>query len=386
MNPSDTRSPATAGTASAATPAAAQRPTILLHPSGNPTGKPATPYLLNCWYAAALSREIPAEGLFSRQLLDTRVLMYRLADGSPVALHDRCPHRFVPLSMGKRCGDEVRCAYHALQFNGQGQCTHNPHGNQHIPTAAKVRSFPLLERHGFVWIWMGDQPADPAKLPDHSALDEGPASAIAWTYMPMQANYELIIDNVMDLSHVDHVHGEIISTRGQLSPIIPPVSERDGAITVRWEWQQQPPMGIFAPFMAEPAAPARHFLNVTWHAPASIQLSVGANQDGGPMDLAHTTGQYDLHTCTPASEGQTHYFFVTRRNHVVDDEGFNAFKIKAMHDAFVNEDGPIIEAVHNEMGTTDFFALTPVLISSDAAPVRVRRRLAQMIAQEGRYK
>lgn len=359
---------------------------ILLHPSGSPVGKPDTPYLLNCWYAAALSREIPAEGLLSRQLLDTGVLLYRRADGTPVALHDRCPHRFVPLSMGRREGDEVVCRYHALRFDCSGACTHNPHGHGRIPAAARVRSFPLLERWGFVWIWMGDAPADPAKLPDFSPLDDGPASGIGHTSMSMKANYELIIDNVMDLSHVDHVHGEIISTRGQLTPQIPPVKEENGSVSVRWEWQQTPPILILANFLPEPAAAARHFVTVTWHAPATIQLSIGATQDAdAPLDLAHTQGQYDLHTCTPASATETHYFFATRRNHLVDDEAYNQMKIEAMHGAFVGEDGPIIEAAQREMNTRDFFALDPVLITSDVAPVRVRRLLARLIEQEGRH-
>jgi len=344
---------------STTTPAGNSRPTILLHPSGNPAGKPKTPYLLNCWYAAGLSTEIPSEGMLSRKLLDTSVLMYRTADGTPVALHDRCPHRFVPLSMGKRDGDDIVCKYHALRFDCTGTCTHSPHGNGTIPKAARVRQFSLLERHGFVWIWMGDEPADPAKLPDFGALDDGPATGLAHTYMPMKTHYELIIDNVMDLSHVDHVHGEIITTRGQLSPLIPPVKEVNNTVNVRWEWQQTPAMLILANFLPDPAAAARHFLDVTWFAPATIQLMVGAVQDStSPLDLAHTVG----------------------------DGEYNQMKIQAMHGAFVNEDGPIIEAVHREMGTSDFFSLNPVLISSDAAPVRVRRLLARLIDQEGRYK
>jgi phenylpropionate dioxygenase-like ring-hydroxylating dioxygenase large terminal subunit len=354
-----------------------------IHPAGNATGKPATPYLLNCWYVAALSREVEGEALFHRQLLDTSVLIYRKADGTAVALHDRCPHRFVPLHMGKRDGDDVVCAYHALRFDCTGQCNHNPHGKQVIPAAAKVRSFPLLERWGFIWIWMGNGPADPLKLPDFGALDDDPATGIGHTYMPMQANHELIIDNVMDLSHVDHVHGEIISTRGQLTPQIPQAKEVDNTVSVRWEWSQTPPIGILAPFLPDPAAAARHFATVTWHAPATIQLTIGATQGDGALTLEQTVGQYDLHTCTPASATETHYWFATRRNHIVDDAGYNQFKIDAMHNAFVTEDGPIIEAVQQEMNTSDFFALNPVLITSDAAPVRVRRLLRKLIQQEG---
>ena len=274
---------------------------IHTHPSGNPVGKPDTPYLLNCWYVAAMSRELGAEAMLTRQLLDTSVLMYRKADGTPVAMHDRCPHRFVPLSMGERHGDDVVCKYHALRFDCSGQCTHNPHGTGRIPAAAKVRTFPLLEKYGFVWIWMGDEPADMAKLPDFSALDNGPASGVAHTYMPMKAHYELIVDNVMDLSHIDHVHGEIITTRGQLSPLIPPVKEDNNTLNARWEWRQTPAMMIFANFLPDPKAEARGFFDITWSAPANIQLSVGAIQGEGALDLNDTVGQYDLHTCTPSS-------------------------------------------------------------------------------------
>ena len=164
-------------------------------------------FLTDCWYVAALSSEVPAEGMFHRRILDTSVLIYRKADGVPVALHDRCPHRFAPLHLGKRIGDDVVCAYHALRFDCSGACTHNPHGNGLIPKAAKVRSFPLLERYGFVWIWMGEAAlADPAKLPDFGPLDEGPSTALAHTYIRMDVNYELIIDNVMDPMHGVYLH------------------------------------------------------------------------------------------------------------------------------------------------------------------------------------
>jgi vanillate O-demethylase monooxygenase subunit len=343
----------------------------------------ASPYLLNAWYAAALASEVDGTQLFHRKLLDTSVLIYRTANGTAVAMQDRCPHRFVPLHLGERRGDDVVCKYHALRFDCSGRCTHNPHGNGLIPAAAQVRSFPLIERYGFLWIWMGDAPADPQRLPDFGPLDEGPATGVAHTYMPMKAHYELIIDNVMDLSHIDHVHGEIITTRGQLSPLIPPVKEENDTINARWEWKQTPAMMIFANFMPEPAAEARMFFDITWSAPANIQLSVGAVQDpNAPLDLAHTVGQYDLHTCTPASAGETHYFFATRRNHIVDDGEFNQMKIQAMHNAFVSEDGPIIEATQQEMGGAGFFSLQPVLMTNDVAPVRVRRLLQRLIERE----
>ena len=341
------------------------------------------PFLMNAWYAACLSSDIEDQAMFTRRLLDTPVLFYRTQDGEVAAIHDRCPHRFVPLSRGKREGDDVICPYHALRFDSAGQCKHNPHGNQHIPEAACVRTFATLEKYGFVWIWMGDQPADISQLPDWGELTNGHENSVAYTYMPMKAHYELIIDNVMDLSHIDHVHGEIITTRGKLSPMIPQIKEENNQINSRWEWEQTPAMLIFNQFLPDPDASARHFFDITWSAPGNIQLSVGCTQDPeGKLDLNDSVGQYDLHTTTPETEDSTHYFFATRRNHVEEDGEYNKMKIQAMHDAFVQEDGPIIEAVHEEMGTSDFFSLNPVLLSNDIGPVKVRRLLQALKDEE----
>lgn len=337
-------------------------------------------YLKRAWYVAALSREVDESQLFRRRILGTSVLIYRDAQGQPVALHDRCAHRFAPLSMGSRVGDEVACPYHGLRFDARGHCTHNPHGRQQLPKGQVVRSFSLIERHGFIWIWMAQEEADPALLPDFSPLDEGHANAIGHTYMCLPVDYRMILDNVMDLSHVDYVHGEIITTRGQLSPLIPKVEESEAAISASWDYSQTPPIMIFAPFLPRPEDSAQHFIRVTWSAPANIQLSIAAAQDD--TEFADGISQYDLHSCTPGDENETHYFFATRRNHAVEDGEYNQFKTAAMHAAFENEDGPIIAAAQREMEGEDFFDLKPMLLSNDLAPVKVRRKLQQMIEAE----
>lgn len=337
-------------------------------------------FLKNAWYIAALSTEVGAVELFRRKILNTSVLIYRKQDGQAVAMRDRCPHRFAPLSMGKRVGDEIVCHYHALRFDCEGKCTHNPHGNGHIPKAAQVRTYPLIERYGFLWIWMGDQPADESLLPDYAPLDDGPPSGIGHAYMHMPANYQLIIDNVMDLSHIDHVHGEAISTRGQLSPVVPDIQETERSVYARWEWKQTPPILVLSHFLPKPTEEARHFFTVNWMPPANIQLSVGGAQ--GDTSFEEGVGAYDLHMTTPETETSTHYFFATRRNHLVDDEDFNQMKLKAMKDAFELEDGPVIHGVEAEMGGEDFFDLNPVLMSNDVASVKVRRLLKKLIEGE----
>ncbi|NYT54096.1 aromatic ring-hydroxylating dioxygenase subunit alpha [Eoetvoesia caeni] len=340
----------------------------------------AMSYLKNAWYVAALSSEVNDADLFHRKIFNTSVLIYRKQNGEAVALRDRCPHRFAPLHLGKRDGDEVVCHYHALRFDCSGKCTHNPHGEGNIPKAAQVKSYPLLEKHGFLWIWMGEQAADPGLLPDYSPLDDGPPTGIGYAYMHMNANYQLIIDNVMDLSHIDHVHGEAITTRGQLSPIVPKIQETERSVFARWEWKQTPPILVLSGFLPKPTEEARHFFDVTWMPPANIQLSVGGAQGDTPFEQG--VGAYDLHLATPETDGSTHYFFATRRNHLVDDANFNDMKLNAMRDAFVNEDGPILLGVQEEMEDQDFFEMKPVLLSNDIASVKVRRLLQSLIAKE----
>lgn len=337
-------------------------------------------FLMQAWYVAATTQDVIGDATLARRILGISVVLYRDAEGRPVALHDQCPHRFAALSMGKRDGDQLVCPYHGLKFDAAGACTHNPHGKGVVSKALAVRSFPVVEKHGFIWIWMAQERPDYTLLPDYPPLDAGPATGIAHTYMKLPVNYRLILDNVMDLSHVDHVHGEIISTRGQLSPLFPQVKETGTSVSAAWEWKQTPPILILNPFLPRPDEEARHWIQVSWTAPGNIQLSLSCAQDDLPVQDG--PGQYDLHSVTPEDEFSTHYFFATRRNHVEEDAEYNAMKIAAMHDAFENEDGPILIACQRAMGDADFFAMNPVLMSNDLAAVKMRRVLQRLIDAE----
>ena len=123
------------------------------------------PFPLNAWYAAAYDVEVKA-ALLSRTLCNQKLVMFRKTDGQVAVLEDACWHRLLPLSLGRLEGDEVVCGYHGLVFNGDGRCTHMPSQETLNPSAC-VRSYPLIEKHRFVWVWPGDPAkADPALIPD----------------------------------------------------------------------------------------------------------------------------------------------------------------------------------------------------------------------------
>lgn len=338
-------------------------------------------FLKNCWYVAALSSEVPADGVFHRKLLGSSVILYRKADGAAVVMRNRCPHRFAPLDRGRRIGDDLVCGYHGLRFDSAGRCVGSPHGDGSLPKGAAVETYPVEERDGYLWIWLGDKSAaNPADIPDYSLISEGPANAVGYAYMHVPAHYEIVVDNILDLSHADFVHGPLLNTNGQLTRATPTVAAGKDSLTIRWEWRQSPAQGFFAQFLPEPDADAEQWVEVSWNPGASMYLHVGAVQ--GSLNYDEGLIFWANHIMTPETESTTHYFYGGRRNWLVDDADLNRALLAATVEAFRAEDTPIVAAIHQEMETSDLFALRPVILASDTAAVRVRRKLASMIRAE----
>lgn len=119
-------------------------------------------FVRNTWYCAAWSESI-GRGPIQRKFLGEAIVLYRSESGDPVALSNRCPHRFAPMHKGCLKGDAIECPQHGLRVEPSAACVYNPHGDGKIPRAAKLKPFPPHERDGIVWIWMGEtEKADPA--------------------------------------------------------------------------------------------------------------------------------------------------------------------------------------------------------------------------------
>lgn len=168
-------------------------------------------YLKNRWYVAAEAADV-GRSLLSRWICDEPLVIYRKNDGTPVILEDRCPHRKFALSKGELVGDEVQCGYHGMCFDGTGKCTAIP-GQKNIPPQLNVRSYPVEERYGWIWVWMGDPDSANAEIiPDYHRND-----ADGWApvngYMKFDAEYILLVDNLLDLTHETYVHQRTIGNQ-----------------------------------------------------------------------------------------------------------------------------------------------------------------------------
>ena len=334
-------------------------------------------FLKNAWYVAAWSAEIVQGALFSRTLLGEPVVFFRKPDGSVAAIGDRCPHRFAPLHRGLLDGGQVQCPYHGLRFDASGICVHNPHGNGAIPRTARVRAYPLAERDLIVWIWMGDATlADASLIPDYSFLPAARPNARNLGYLPTAANYLLLTDNIMDLSHVDFLHPTTLGG-GSLSCAKANVAEEGEAMRILWRVKNEVVPPAFARHMPDPEARADQWTEVVWRVPSLMKLSTSVEVPG-----QENLDTVNLHIMTPETETTTHYFYANTRNFLQDDADFNSMLDKFVAGIFGTEDKPMVEAQQRALGVNELIYLDPVMLPVDAGPIRVRRKLEALISRE----
>ncbi|WP_327751857.1 aromatic ring-hydroxylating dioxygenase subunit alpha [Sphingobium sp. SJ10-10] len=335
--------------------------------------------LKNIWYMAAWSTEVEPGKLFHRTLLEKPVLFFRDEEGAVQATDDRCPHRFAPLHMGELVDGSVQCKYHGLRFGGDGQCVVNPHGP--IPKAAKVHSYPTMERYGAVWFWPGDPAlADPAKLPYFEILDPE-LYAVGEGYLKPHANYELESDNIMDLSHIEFLH-PMFATEAVRRGKIETVLEGDAVWSKRYISDDRLPPYLAEQFGFDSDTAIDRWLDCRWQAPALIELYGGVVKMGQPRDEARVLPS--IHFFTPETATSTHYFYAMC---FAWADSPQAQEIATQHTddlriPFQTEDLPVVEAQQQMIGDADFMSLKPLLLPGDAGGGRARRILAKMIAEE----
>lgn len=337
-------------------------------------------YLRNCWYVACISSELD-DGPMARTVLDEKLVMFRGEDGGPAVLQDRCPHRFVRLSSGKIAGDAIECPYHGLRFDGAGRCVHQPFEEGEPAPHNRVRSWPVVEKGGLVWLWAGaPELADPALIPASLGLLDHPDLKTVHGYLRIAGNYQLVTDNLLDLSHVDFIHPEARIPEGY-GNFVNKVEQR-GDQVFNWLWKpNSTPNYIQAALRESASAKADVFSHMEWNAPALMMLRTGLQDPGEPegSDLNLPSA----HLMTPETETSTHYFWTVSRDRKKDDASIDELYLTALTHIFSTQDGPMIEQAQEAMGEeTDLFAHHPVILSSDAAAVRARRILQKLIREE----
>ncbi len=336
-------------------------------------------YLWNCWYVAAWARELD-EGLLARTLLGEPVVLYRDGAGAPVALEDSCAHRYMPLSMGALVEGGLQCAYHGLVYDRTGACVHVP-GQTEVPPGARVRSYPVVEKWRWIWIWMGDPAAaDEKVVPDYHWNDD-PGWVSVGDYFHVGGGYRLLVENLLDLSHVAYVHASTLGTE-DVADYPVRVRLEDRAVHVdRWMMGTQPPP-MFQAVRNFPGQVDRWQL-ITYMPPSHFVIDVGCADasTGAPQgDRRCGVTMFSNHTVTPETATSCHYFWHHARNFRLDEDGLTQTLAEATRNAF-GEDVGIIEAQQRRMD-----AIRPrkpiVDINADAGVLAARHLLESLITRE----
>ena len=335
-------------------------------------------YVRNAWYPAAWSRDV-APTLIKRRILGEDVVLYRTTTGTVAALEDACPHRLAPLSMGRLKGDAIECGYHGMTFNCRGECIRIP-GQPTIPRNARVRSYPVVEHMGLAWIWMGDPAlADPTTIYDLPQYHDPAWSAVEGDALRIDCHYLSLADNLCDPAHVSFVH---LSTLGSASGEDVPVhTEKQGERLVTWRWIiDSPPIPLFKKFGNFAGNVDRwHYYHYTAPSIAVIDFGSAATGTGAPEGVRDKCVQiYACHFITPVDADSCidHWLFV--KNFPTDEPTSRAM-VEQFRVAF-EEDKKILEAIHrNEKQPRTW---RPIRLAIDAAPVRMRRMVQQMIEAE----
>src|SRR5262245_14378787 len=301
-------------------------------------------FLRNGWYTALWSHELKDKPV-GKTFLNEKVVLFRNDRGQVGALEDCCCHRAAPLSLGEVSGAALACGYHGLRFDVNGNCVEVP-GQSEVPSGAKVRSYPVHEKNNVVWIWMGEAAkADTAKIPDMPWLSD-PKWATTPGRLYVKTNYQFIIDNLLDLTHVSYVPKKTLAGDPR-EATTPTKTERlnDGVRVGRWMIDFVPP-----PLFAKAGnftGKVDRWQYATWHPPGIVYLDVGCAKTGTGApegDRSQGISIWSSHLITPETEHTSHYMFCFARDFAVGDAEMSRLLFEGSKATFM-EDVEFLEAV-----------------------------------------
>jgi len=336
----------------------------------------------NAWYVACTPDEIIDRPL-GRQICGENIVFYRGPEGKVVALEDFCPHRGAPLSLGAVRDGELVCGYHGLKMGCDGKTVSMP--NQRVDKFPRIKSYPVEERYGFIWVWTGNpQLADPAKI-HHLGWADNPEWAYGGGLFHIQCDYRLMIDNLMDLTHETYVHATSIGQREIDEAPVNTTVEGGTVITSRFMENIMPPPFWQAALKGNNLA--ADVLVDRWQicrftAPGHVLIDVGvahAGKGGYHAAPEHKVSSIVVDFMTPETETSHWYFWGMARNFKPQDPALTA-SIREGQGKIFSEDRAILELQQKNLLEHPKRRLLKLNI--DAGGVHSRLILDRMMAQE----
>jgi vanillate O-demethylase monooxygenase subunit len=336
----------------------------------------------NTWYVACTADEIDAKPL-GRTICNERMVFYRPRQDQVAALEDFCPHRGAPLSLGSVCEGQLVCGYHGLAMGCDGKTVAMP--GQRVSGFPAIRSFPVEERYGFIWVWPGDKnQVDPAQIP-HMVWHDNPAWAYGGGYYHVKADYRLMVDNLMDLTHETYVHASSIGQKEIDESPCKTVFEGDSVVTSRFmENISAPPFwkaALRANHLADDV-PVDRWQICRFSPPSHVMIEVGvahAGHGGVNAPSEHKVYSVVVDFITPESDRSMHYFWGMARQFNPQDKALTA-QIREGQGKIFAEDLEMLE--RQQANLTRFPEHRLLKLNIDAGGVHSRRVIERIIVAE----
>ena len=343
------------------------------------------------WYVGAISEEVGHRPL-GRMILGEPVVFYRKTDGAAVATAGLCPHRFFPLAEGRVEGDNLVCAYHGITFGPDGRCVRIP-SQDFVPTNAGVRTYPIVEIGGLIWIWTGmAEEADLATFPDleETGITTPRFKTDCYTWRFANGRYMALCENLTDLSHISTLHSK--SAPGALdhwlnSPMT--ISGSDGVYRIirslRGPWnafleaQYGPELALEGDIKMHTQS---DYYSHAYMRTSSFIIDKIANMDSVPAEYGLS---FQHHFITPATATSTHYFGCRSRNFRLSDPDYDAIWKEADY-RVRQEDIDAVEAMEPFLATSAD-SRRELIAKADSVSVRFRRNMQRKLdAEAERYR
>ncbi len=331
------------------------------------------------WYVAALAWELTDKPL-GRTLLGKPIVLFRGATGEVAALEDRCCHRALPLSNGTLEEGGLRCGYHGLLYNTDGQCIEVP-GQAKIPGKALVPAYAVRERDQIIWFWHASaaHPEPTCEPPAYEVHSSG-AYLFDGDVYHYDAPYQLIHDNLLDLSHLGYVHLRTIGGNAtiHMNAKMEVQSTGTSVRVVRHLLDSVPPPTYTAAFPFK--GNVDRWQEIEFDV-SHLRIWTGAvDANTEPVDHPERGGFHmrGFHGITPETETTSHYFWTMATNPVTDAQRIKDSVIEQTKLTF-DEDKVVIEAQYRNMRR--FGLKATVDIHVDVGANRARRIIEQLLSQ-----
>lgn len=331
----------------------------------------------NQWYIAAWASEICRDP-FERWFLGEPVALYRREDGRAVALEGRCPHRSYPLGKSRVVGDGIQCGYHGITFGPDGRCTSIP-SQAVIPSACRVRSYPLVEQWDWVWIWMGDPGnADSALIPTEAELFDGRHVMTSGGHRLLEGRYMLFHDNLFDLTHLGYLHQNSFGGGAGAQNTVPKVEIGPNKVSSLYT-QLNVDIPEFHAQVIGYNGKVDRYEGLTCYLPG---LHVGGMRLTKPGRANEWVGSSKVyHGITPATKGTTHYFFASGLSWS-NDPADSKRQFDFIMDIVIEEDAAAASLIERMLGQLGSEWPCELLIRADNVCVVGRRAFERLISEE----